>query len=220
MRILYLFLFYSTICFSSETVLFLIRHGQTDWNIAHRAQGHTNNPLNEKGIAQAKALAEKIGSCHSDITALYSSDLDRAFLTAQITAEKLHLQVEKRPQLRERNNGSAEGLTEEEEQALYGASEELLDQLYPHSQERWHYTSIPGAETYVELLQRAKDELIEIAMKHPGEKIAIFAHGEVLGVFLADLLGEVKPVSMPNCSIVEVHYHSEETLHPFQFIPI
>jgi broad specificity phosphatase PhoE len=201
-----------------QCTLFLIRHGQTDWNIDHRAQGHTNNPLNEKGVAQAHALAEKMGSYYSDITAIYSSDLDRAYATAQITAEKLHLQVEKREALRERNNGAAEGLTLEEERVLYGSSEEELNQLYPDFRERRKYCSIPGAETYAELLQRGREELLAIAMKHPEEKVAVFAHGEILVTFITDIL-DIEKMHLPNCSVAEVLYNSNRE-KPFQFIAI
>ena len=216
----FLFYFCTIFCFSNESTLLLIRHGQTDWNIDDRAQGHTNNPLNEKGITQAKNLAEKIESCHSDITAIYSSDLDRAFLTAQITAEKLHLSVEKRPQLRERDNGAAEGLTLKEEYILYGESEKILDQLYPHHRQRWSHTSIPEAETYNELLQRGKKALIEIAKKHPDEKIEIFAHGEILGIFITDLLGKEKLMHVPNCSITQITFNPDTPETPFKFIAI
>lgn len=218
--ILFSFIYASNFCFSNETTVLLVRHGQTDWNIDDRAQGHTNNPLNEHGLSQARALAEKIVSCHFDITAIYSSDLDRAFVTAKKTAEKLHLCVEKKIQLREKNNGAAEGLTLEEERVLYGASEETLNQLYPHYQERWNHTSIPGAETYKELLERMKNALIEIAVNHPGEKIAVFAHGEIIGIFVANLLGKEKPMHLPNCSITQITYSPKKTEHPFKFIAI
>lgn len=215
-----LFYFCAISCFSNESTLLLIRHGQTDWNIDDRAQGHTNNPLNETGIAQAKNLADKIESCHSDINVIYSSDLDRAFLTAQITAKRLHLTVEKRPQLRERNNGAAEGLSLKEEEILYGKSERALDQLYPHYQERWCHTSIPRAETYNDLLYRIKEELIKIAKKHPEGKIAVFSHGEILGIFISDLLGKEKPTHLPNCSITQVLFCPNDPEDPFKFIAI
>lgn len=201
-------------------MLLLIRHGQTDWNIEDRIQGHTNNPLNKKGIAQAEGLAEKIALTYPDITAIYSSDLDRAFATAQITGERLHLQVEKREQLRERNNGAAEGLTAEEERVLYGASEEMLNQLYLDYQQRWEHTSIPGAETYNELLKRVRRELTDIAMKHPGEQVAVFAHGEIFGIFISDLLGKEELLHLPNCSVVKTLYLPEDSMHPFKFVAI
>jgi probable phosphoglycerate mutase len=219
-KIFFFFISFSTLCFSDESVLLLIRHGQTDWNIEDRAQGLTNNPLNKKGIAQAEDLAGKIASTYSDITAIYASDLDRAFMTAQITGNRLHLPVNKREQLRERNNGAAEGLTTEEEQILYGASEKMLGQLYPDYRQRWDHTSIPDAESYNELLKRVKSELIDIATKHLGEQVAVFAHGEILGIFVSDLLGKEKPLHLPNCSIIKILYLPEDSTCPFKFIAI
>lgn len=219
-KIFIFFVLFSNLCFSHETCLLLIRHGQTDWNIEDRIQGLTNNPLNKKGMTQAEDLAEKIASTYSDITAIYSSDLDRALVTAQITGNSLHLPVKKREQLRERNNGAAEGLTAEEEQVLYGTSEEMLNQLYPDYHQRWDHTSIPGAESYNELLKRVKNELIDIATKHLGEQVAVFAHGEILGIFVSDLLGKEKLLHLPNCSVVKILYFPENPMHPFKFIAI
>lgn len=219
-RIFIFFILFSNLCFSHETSLLLIRHGQTDWNIEDRIQGLTNNPLNKKGMTQAEDLAEKLASTYSDITAIYSSDLDRALVTAQITGNSLHLPVKKREQLRERNNGAAEGLTAAEELILYGASEEILNQLYHDYHQRWDHTSIPGAESYNELLKRVKNELIDIATKHLGEQVAVFAHGEILGIFVSDLLGKEKLLHLPNCSIVKILYLPEDPIRPFKFIAI
>src|ERR1044071_3382976 len=77
--------------FSEETILILIRHGQTDWNAENRVQGQANSPLNELGRLQAKELSEKLVFEHSDISAVYSSDLDRAYDTAKETADRFNL---------------------------------------------------------------------------------------------------------------------------------
>ncbi|MES2344570.1 MAG: histidine phosphatase family protein [Chlamydiota bacterium] len=206
--------------FSSETVFLLIRHGQTDWNIEDRAQGHTNNPLNERGMMQAKNLAERIASSHSDITSIYSSDLDRAYTTAQETAKKLNLEVEKRESLREINNGAAEGLTLDEEELLYGPALQELNKRYPHRQERWNYTHIPNAETNHQLLHRIKNELMLIEASHKGEKVAVFAHGEIIKVLIADILDTENIPPIPNCAVVQIVYSSDTQAHPFTFIAV
>ncbi|MFZ5954457.1 MAG: histidine phosphatase family protein [Candidatus Dependentiae bacterium] len=66
----------------NSTTLILIRHGQTDWNLAGKLQGHADIPLNAKGIEQAKRVAHYLKAKQVPITALYSSDLQRAQQTA------------------------------------------------------------------------------------------------------------------------------------------
>ena len=68
-----------------RTQLIIVRHGQTQWNLKLIRQGHLDSPLTEKGIAQAKALGERLA--REAFTALYSSDLGRAVQTAQMVAE-------------------------------------------------------------------------------------------------------------------------------------
>ena len=65
--------------------LLLARHGQTDWNAQHRYQGHAPVPLNETGRRQAAALGQRLA--HEGIEAIYSSDLPRAWMTAQAVAD-------------------------------------------------------------------------------------------------------------------------------------
>ena len=72
-----------------ERILFLFRHGETDWNREGRLQGHTDTPLNATGLAQAQALAESLRPHRLD--AVVSSDLARARTTAQIVAEALRV---------------------------------------------------------------------------------------------------------------------------------
>ena len=91
-------------------ILFLFRHGETDWNREGRLQGHTDTPLNATGLAQAEALAETLRPHRLD--AVVSSDLMRAWTTARIVAGALGLPLLADPGLRETNVGAAEGLLE------------------------------------------------------------------------------------------------------------
>lgn len=111
----------------SFTTLFLVRHGQTDWNLAGKIQGHTDIPLNETGKTQAQKVAQHLKKKQASIAALYSSDLQRAHQTAREIANGFALEIILNADLREGYFGKLEGLTKQEQQDLYGHSDlELL----------------------------------------------------------------------------------------------
>ena len=88
------------------------RHGQTDWNIENRFQGHSDISLNSVGVSQAKRSAAILAGMAP--TKIISSDLDRAFKTATELAKIVNLEIIKDPDLRETNGGNWEGKTGEE----------------------------------------------------------------------------------------------------------
>ncbi len=92
------------------TTLFLVRHGETDWNAAGRWQGHADIPLNERGRAQAQMLAEELVA-QEGVELVYASDLARARETAEILARRLGVEVVLDRDLREIDVGSREGRT-------------------------------------------------------------------------------------------------------------
>jgi probable phosphoglycerate mutase len=99
-------------------VIYLARHGETDWNRAGRWQGWTDVPLNETGEAQALSLAESLRGC--EIARIVASDLSRARRTAEIVASTLSVEcIGVDPDLRERAFGLFEGLTRDECAARY-----------------------------------------------------------------------------------------------------
>src|SRR5512139_3968790 len=87
----------------------IIRHGETDWNVDKRIQGHTDIPLNETGRAQALAMA--FNAAHQRFHAIYSSDLARALETARVLAQREGQEVKPLPALRERHFGVFQGMT-------------------------------------------------------------------------------------------------------------
>jgi probable phosphoglycerate mutase len=155
--------------------LFLARHGETDWNAAGRWQGHTDVPLNAKGRAQARALAER--ARREGIAAIATSDLARARTTAEIVARALGLEVGLiDPALREQRFGRFEGFTPgecelrfPEEWARYAADPPL---------------GPPGGETRAALLER-----LVPAVARAAERLAppplIVTHGGALRALVA-----------------------------------
>lgn len=89
-----------------ERVL-LVRHGETDWNREGRAQGHADIPLNDAGLAQARAIAERLRG--TPVDALYSSDLQRAAQTAALIGDALGVEPVLTDAFREMNIGALEG---------------------------------------------------------------------------------------------------------------
>ncbi|GAB4543428.1 MAG: hypothetical protein Fur002_15400 [Anaerolineales bacterium] len=101
------------------TELWLIRHGQTDWNLLGKWQGQAPDapPLNEMGIAQALAVRGQLPE--GKFSAIYSSDLLRAKQTAELIAAPLGLTVILDSRLREINLGAWEGMLSDDIQAQY-----------------------------------------------------------------------------------------------------
>lgn len=211
-----------------NTEILLIRHGQTDWNLENRVQGHADIPLNATGIAQAEALAKEMVIHHSDSTlTFYSSDLQRAVATAQKTAEAFQdlgigtTNLVQLPSLREINWGEADGMLVEERNALYHDAEQQLLEAYPDRKTRWDYTSVPGAETFNELAARTKMALTTIAKEHPGEKVVVFTHGRLINNLITDVENlQENPPGLPNCAVVHFIYDHEDSENPIKFIKI
>ncbi len=90
-----------------KTTYFFVRHGQTDWNVQGKLQGHTDIPLNETGRQQAAALKNLLREIN--FSACFSSDLQRASETAAIVVSECPLEIVKESRLRDRNYGDFEG---------------------------------------------------------------------------------------------------------------
>ena len=158
-----------------QTQLIIVRHGQTQWNLKLIRQGHLDSPLTEKGVAQAKALGERLA--RETFTALYSSDLGRALQTAQMIAEATGHKVVTDRRLRERHLGIFQGLNGDEIREKYPEEYRLHRTVGPT------YV-IPDGESVEQQVARNVEYLKEIAERHLGEKIVVVTHGGVLsGLF-------------------------------------
>lgn len=159
------------------TKLWLIRHGQTDWNLAGRWQGQTSDapPLNETGRAQALAIREKLAD--SNFAAVYSSDLLRAKQTAEIIATPLGSPVVLDARLREMNLGAWEGMLSEDIAAQYPREleERKRDPLHARA---------PQGESPADVAARVFSVMDEITSQHPNETVVIVAHGIALAIII------------------------------------
>lgn len=146
----------------TETIIGLLRHGQTDWNIDFRLQGTTDIPLNETGLAQAHEVGGHIRQ--ADWDGIACSPLSRAVDTAEIVAERTGLAlVGVEPLLLERAFGVGEGLT------------------YEQWREQFHdLKEIPGGESLVELADRCWLLLDHLAASYRGKRILTVSHGALI----------------------------------------
>jgi probable phosphoglycerate mutase len=148
------------------TTIFLVRHGETNWNRESRFQGHADPPLNNLGRAQASELAATLAL--ESFAALYTSPLRRARETAEILGEPLGLGARVSDALMEVDVGSWSGLTRAEVQARF-----------PDGFRRWldYGHGWDDGETYDDLGLRVVAGLSEIAHSHPDERVLTVTHG-------------------------------------------
>jgi 2,3-bisphosphoglycerate-dependent phosphoglycerate mutase len=179
-------------------ILFLFRHGETDWNREGRLQGHTDVPLNSTGLAQAEALSNRLRPHRLD--AVLSSDLSRALTTGRIVAENLGLPLATDRGLRETNVGAAEGMIWAEAKARFG--EELTERWYSDND-----VAFPGGETGLATLTRGLAAVRRFAVTHPHRRIGVSTHGAMVRQLVKYALpdGSV-PVRAPNTALFVVHY--------------
>lgn len=177
------------------TTLFLVRHGETLWNLEHRFQGQKDSPLSERGRQQVSCLAPYFSN--QPIDALYSSDLGRALTTAKVIEETTGHVVLPTASWRERCFGVFEGLT-------HAPAREMNPEVF----DRWRSgamdVKVPGGESRQEMLKRVLSSLEEILEKHAGGRVAIVSHGGTLSAlwrYLEPSRKESQGFSIPNASI-------------------
>jgi broad specificity phosphatase PhoE len=155
--------------------IYLIRHGETDWNRDHRFQGKTDIQLNQLGRDQAEKLVPVINRLSVD--AVFSSPLLRAHETAMIAVKDLKIPIQKDDRLMEANVGAAEGLTFDELQAKFG--ENGLDRWRSYEERDLDF-AFPQGESKRQMMFRVRSTILEIAQTNQFSNIAVFAHGMVM----------------------------------------
>lgn len=182
--------------------IYLLRHGETDWNKKGLLQGHTDISLNEKGRLQVADTVEKLTRLQLRMDRIVSSPLKRALESAEIAADGLNykrenIAVEKL--LMERGFGEGEGLSQEEREAKYPDC------------------NYPGMEPQAELVKRARQAFQKIVSASQGAKrILLVAHGAVLFALLEAVSEESIPhggraAALKQGSIYRIRYENGKT---------
>lgn len=162
---------------TTPCTLYLVRHGQTDWNVSRTIQGQKDIPLNKVGESQAAALSDKLKSIHFD--ALFSSDLLRAKRTAEILNLERQLAHVTTNALRERYFGAYEGKKMDDS---FSKLHSLLEKYktHPHFEES-------KVETSDSLTSRALTFIREISVAYAGQSVLLVTHGDLMITHLVHL---------------------------------
>lgn len=159
--------------------IYIVRHGETVWNIEGKLQGQKDSALTEKGIEQAREVAMRFKNVHFD--AIFSSDLLRAKRTAEIIALDRKIAVETRELIRERNFGNYEG-------RLYQELDEKISLMKDlNTKQRFSFKIHPEVESDEEIANRFVTFLREAAVAYEGKTILIVSHGGTMRALLIKL---------------------------------
>lgn len=187
--------------------VYLVRHGETEWNVARRIQGQSDSPLTATGRLQARQVAERMKS--EGITHIITSDMGRTRETAQIIADVCRCEIIIEPRLRELNMGvleqrEIESLTEQEEQWR----KSLIDGT--------EGGRIPNGESMEELYQRMYAALNSCLDLPKGSRPLLVSHGIALSTLVSRILGvpaySERRLRLRNCSISRVDYQNSPWL--------
>jgi broad specificity phosphatase PhoE len=181
------------------TTILLARHGETDWNRDGRWQGHTDEPLNALGLAQAAALGAHLATVGVD--ALYSSDLSRARQTAAAIERATGLVAVEDVDLREVDVGEWAGCNREQAQARD-----------PAWYQRWVDGAVEGyqgGETYVQLHTRSVRAFRRIVEASRGQTAVIVCHGGNIRAIVSEVVGigadeRWRLAGVSNCSLTAI----------------
>lgn len=191
------------------TQVYLIRHGETEWNAARKIQGQTDSNLTEIGINQARQAGKRLKNM--GITHIIASDLGRTRQTAKLLSEYCHIEPTFDARLRELNMGiletrSVNSLTKEEE-----ALRSSIINGTPDGR-------IPQGESLTELTKRMREALDDCIQLPEGSRPVLVSHGIALGCLLGNVLGlppyAERRLRLRNCSLSLVEYQSSPWLAP------
>ncbi|MFZ9759047.1 MAG: histidine phosphatase family protein [Burkholderiaceae bacterium] len=196
----------------TETHLFFIRHGQTDWNQERRIQGQLDTPLNAEGLQQAQRLTALLGSNGqalaplSQASVIYSSPLSRALQTAQPLATVLKQSITPLEPLQERHFGAIQGKTYPELEANHPVESQKINNRDPDFRPE-------SGESLLDLRARVRGLLELLLRKHAGETVICFTHGGVLDIIYREAtstaLEAKRTWAIPNAGVNHLVYTSQ-----------
>lgn len=175
--------------------ILLVRHAQSEANVNRILQGQTDGTLTKKGMAQAHLLAEHFSNKSLDM--IISSDLNRAYKTAQIVAKKQSLEVVTTPSLREWNAGVLDGLPAASLEEAITKSQLPLGEFTPDD-----------GESFSQLRERAINFLATLETHDQGQVIMVCTHGDLLRV----LVGSILEKDLESSMIIEFDNTSYTTI--------
>lgn len=177
--------------------LLLVRHGESIGNFEGRLQGHTDYDLTSRGREQARLTADRLEALGT--THVYSSPLLRAWATAESLAERMGKPPVELPGVREYDFGEMAGSTYAEVRQRFATLANA-----PAPAERRY----PGEEGREAFFQRVTDAVWGVVDAHPGETVAVVAHGGPIALMCQHVLGlpyrRPMPFAIDNCSITTV----------------
>jgi broad specificity phosphatase PhoE len=187
-----------------QTKVFFVRHAETEWNKQRKVQGSGSNPrLSEFGFKQLIWLSNRFNG--ENIAAVYSSDLQRAILTAQAIASSHRLEVKLEKSLREIDAGDFEGRTVDK---IGHISQYLIPDLKSRLLPR-----LPQGESLHDVQTRAWPVVRQLVKNHLGNQIVIVSHYftilTIIGAVLELPLGHIRYLRMDTASISTVDFGPE-----------
>lgn len=188
--------------------IILVRHAETTANEEDIIAGSIDVDLTKKGDMQRRKVGKEIATKYPNIQAIYSSDLKRAYKTAQgIKNEFKNIKIEKDKKLREVHFGIAEGITLEE---LSNIDSSLKEKWLKHG----YPVDVPMQETREEAVSRIKKEIIKICEKEKNkDTICLVTHGMLIKLLVADILNLGEDLSklriINNTEYLEVYLDNE-----------
>lgn len=182
----------------TTTKLCLIRHGETSWNAERRLQGHTDIPLNARGVLQARQMAQALKDIKLTFDVLYTSDLKRAADTANAVVELFGIEAQVDGELRERHFGALQGLS-------IGEAPLKRPDIWQAHITRDLEHDLDGGESIQQFALRVQNALDKIQARHAGKTILVVSHGGTLDMMYRiaskQALSAERTASVPNASL-------------------